>query len=393
MSQQALDTQPPEASPLGMSDEDFANIDPSDFPVDEPVEGDADVDADDGEGDDTDETDDGAAAEADDTDGDESGDDENDDDEPDEEDDTDADGDDPEAEEIDADADDDEEKDKEESDTVDYKAEYEKVMAPFRANGKDMQVKNADEAVQLMQMGANYNKKMAALKPSLKTLKLLENNNLLDEGKLSYLIDLDKKDPEAIKKLIKDSGLDPMEMDVESESDYKPNTYTVDEREMALDEALESIADSPTYSKTIDVVSTKWDSASKQTIANHPQLLNVIDEHMASGIYETISNAVERERSFGRLKGLSDIEAYKQVGDALDAEGKFAGMVQQPPKRTNAGQKVERKPKPKADDPKLKSKKRAASSTKAKPAAATPDYNPLSMSDAEFEKQFNESLL
>ena len=85
-----------------------------------------------------------------------------------------------------------------------------------------------------MQMGANYNKKMAALKPNLKLLKLLENNGLLSEEKLSFLIDLDKKNPDAITKLVKDSGLDPLEMDV-SKSDYKPNTYTVHDREVELD--------------------------------------------------------------------------------------------------------------------------------------------------------------
>ena len=89
----------------------------------------------------------------------------------------------------------------------DYKAEYLRLLAPFKANGKEIAVSTVDDAISLMQMGANYNKKMAGLKPSLKMLKLLENSGLLSEEKISYLIDLEKKNPAAINKLIKDSGI------------------------------------------------------------------------------------------------------------------------------------------------------------------------------------------
>ena len=95
----------------------------------------------------------------------------------------------------------------------DYKAEYQRLLAPFKANGKDIQVTSVDEALTLMQMGANYNKKMAALKPNLKVLKLLDTHGLLDENELNFLIDLKEKNPKAIMKLVKDSGIDPMEMD------------------------------------------------------------------------------------------------------------------------------------------------------------------------------------
>jgi hypothetical protein len=164
---------------------------------------------------------------------------------------------------------------KDEPVAVDYKAEYEKLLTPFKANGREMQVTNVDDAVQLMKMGANYNKKMAALKPNLKLMKLLENNGLLDEGKLSFLIDLDKKNPDAINKLVKDSGIDPLDITADKASGYKPSTYTVDDREIELDTVLEDIQDTPSYNRTLEIVSTKWDGASKQLIGKTPQLLKV----------------------------------------------------------------------------------------------------------------------
>lgn len=284
----------------------------------------------------------------------------------------------------------------EETDEVDYKAVYDRIFAPFKANGKEIKIDSVDDAVQLMQMGANYNKKMAALKPNLKTLKLLENNKLLDPEKLSYLIDLDQKNPEAIKKLIKDSGLDPLDIDTEKESEYTPKTHTVDDREIELDAVLDEIQDTPTYNKTIRLVSNEWDSDSKQVVADTPQLLKVINDHMASGIYDRISTEMEKERTLGRLNGLSDIQAYQQIGDALNAKGAFNDLFQakeETPEKPTPKEKIVTG-KQKAEDPKRKSKKRAAGSPRKAPAPKQEmDFNPLGMSDAEFAKLINEDLM
>lgn len=270
--------------------------------------------------------------------------------------------------------------------TIDFEAEYKKLTAPFRANGKEMQVQSADEAVALMQMGANYNKKMAALKPNLKLLKLLENNGLLSEEKLSFLIDLDKKNPDAIQKLVKDSGLDPLEMDV-SKSEYKPKTYTVDDRELELDAVLEKIQDTPTYNQVISLVSNKWDGPSKQIVAENPQLLEVINTHMGNGVYDLISTEVERQRVFGRLNGLSDLEAYRQVGEAMNASGAFNHLAQGQKKEEVPAQRQPITPAAKVEDPAVRAKKLAASAPKAAaPVKADPDFNPLALSDEDFAK-------
>ena len=268
---------------------------------------------------------------------------------------------------------------------IDYKAEYERLTQPFKANGKEIKVSSVEDAVELMQMGANYSKKMAALKPHLKLIKMLDKHGLMDESKLSYLIDLNGKNPEAIAKLVKDSGLDPMEMDENKADDYKPTSYKVDDREIELDNVLESIKDSSTYQRTISVVSNDWDKASKEVIANTPQILSVLNAHMESGIYDIIQGELENERTFGRLQGLSDIEAYRYVGDRIQANGGFSHLAkgQQNQPKQNA---VSAKPMQVQDD-RLKDKKRAAAPSK--PAVTTQvakDFNPLALSDEEFAK-------
>ena len=287
-----------------------------------------------------------------------------------------------------------EETQQEENSDPDFKAVYDRLFTPFRANGKEIKIGSVDDAVALMQMGANYNKKMAALKPNLKLMKVLENNDLLSEEKIGFLIDLSKKDPAAITKLIKDSGIDPLDVDVDQAKEYAPKTYAVDDREIELDQVLDEIQDTPTYSRTISLVSNKWDAHSKQAIADSPQLLKVINAHMATGIYDLISAEVERERVFGRLGGLSDIQAYQQVGDAINARGGFNNLVNQNIAPQPSKQVVAPLSKPSTPNPEVKDKKRAASSPKAAtPKGKEPDFNPLAMSDEEFSKLINEKLM
>lgn len=272
-----------------------------------------------------------------------------------------------------------------ESTELDYENEYKRLLAPFKANGKDIQVTSVDEALTLMQMGANYNKKMAALKPNLKVLKLLDTHGLLDENELNFLIDLKEKNPKAIMKLVKDSGIDPMEMDVDTAEGYKPNVRTVNEKEMALDDVIAELSETPSYSKTIDVVGTQWDEPSRKIVAENPQLLRIINDHVASGVYPIIEKEMERNRVLGKLNGLSDIDAYRQIGDAIQARGGFDHLGRQGT-QTPTAKVVPPKPR-KEDDPKLRDKKLAAAPPKSAPSSSVKsDFNPLSLSDEEFAK-------
>jgi hypothetical protein len=281
---------------------------------------------------------------------------------------------------------------KDESAAVDYKSAYEKLMAPFKANGREIQAKSVEDAISLMQMGANYNKKMAGLKPSMKFLKMLESNDLLDESKLGFLIDLSKRDPAAINKLVLDSKLDPLDLSAEKAGEYKPGNHSVDDREVELDEVINELRSSEHFTRTLQVVGKDWDVKSRGVVASTPDLMRVINGHMESGIYDRIVAEMESERTFGRLKGLSDLEAYRQVGDAIEARGGFndlfKGSSQEQAKSAPATKQIV-EPKPKqAEDDKLKDKRRAASGTRAAPAAkgVPADFNPLNMSDDDFAK-------
>lgn len=274
---------------------------------------------------------------------------------------------------------------------IDYKAAYERITGTFKANGRDIKVGSVDDAIALMQMGANYNKKMAALKPNLKLMKMLETNGLLDESNIGYLIDLAKKDPAAISKLVTDSKIDPLDLSADEAGKYKPGNHQVSDQEMELDAVLSELESSPAYNKTLEVVSNKWDEASRSAAVKEPQILKVINGHIESGIYDRITAEMDSERTFGRLKGLTDIEAYKQVGDAINArrgfDDLFQGSSQDKAKPTVAPRVIVAPDLKQAETDKQKDKKRAAGSTKAAPASGGPkDFDPLAMSDADFAK-------
>lgn len=298
----------------------------------------------------------------------------------------------------------DKEKDTEQTDSTDGELTSEQyadvgrqVMGEFKANGTTMKMKSAEDIIQLMQMGANYHKKMSALKPSLKSLKLLENNDLLDTEKLNYLIDLSQKKPDAIKQLLKESKLDPMELDLEEETNYKPDQRTVSDTEMVLDEVLDSISGSPSYDRTLTVLGDEWDQTSRNVVAQNPEVIRTINAHMENGIFDQVAQTVAYERSLGKLVGLSDFQAYQQVGEYMHKNNMFKSATKSPP----ADKQEERQKQPsqqntdsQRNSEERKSRKKAASSSRQKPATnkGSDNYNPLAMSDEEFVKINNLNL-
>jgi hypothetical protein len=392
----------PELNPLELSDEDFIDVDPSTF--DDDLE-ELDDDPTDGETDDSDSTDDTDDDDADANDSDDGtdGDDEPDDaDEPDEgETDTDKTDSDPTDS---ADTTDNVDADKPDvKPTVgtmtdaDYLAVGKQVMSEFKANGTKIKMKSADDIIQLMQMGANYHKKMSGLKPSLKTLKLLENNGLLEPDKLNFLIDLSQNKPEAITKLLKDSNLDPMEMDLDSETTYTPSKRTVSDIETVIDTVLDSIKDSEYYDRTLTVLGDDWDEASRVSISEQPELIRTVNAHMEAGIFDQVMDAVTYERRLGKLAGISDLEAYQRVGTYMHENKLFSVNGQAQSTDQQQGTQNSSNPNHNAQDDQQaqrQSRKKAASPSRQRKSSPTKsgDYNPLAMSDEEFAKVNNFSL-
>jgi hypothetical protein len=267
---------------------------------------------------------------------------------------------------------------------IDYKAAYERIMGPFKANGKEVKLQSLDEAIQLMQMGANYTKKLQALQPNLKLLKMLENNGLLDEGKLSYLIDIDKKNPQAIQKLVRESGIDPMEIDTTVEPTYKPSNHRVTDEEMLFTSTLEEVASDPVGKEMIVHINKTWDARSKEALWSDPAIMRVMTDHRHSGIYDKITAEIERRKVLGYLKNEPFLQTYYAVGQEMKEQGILVQNTQAT-ETTNSSRVVDTRPAQKktVDN---NQKARAASPVKVAPHKTTQEFNPLALSDEDFEK-------
>jgi hypothetical protein len=271
-----------------------------------------------------------------------------------------------------------------ETDTFNYENAYNQVTAPFKANGATMQVKSPEDIVRLMQMGAGAQKQMAKLKPNLKLIKMLENNNLLDERRLNNLIDLSKNDSKAIAKLVKDSGVDPDDIDIENASTYQPNNYTVTDSEYELDQVLDSIKHTDTFDKTIDLLTSEWDDKSKTFVSENPNVIKVINDHMLNGVYDKVNAVMQQDKALGKLSGVSDVDAYKQIIDMLAKNGELVDGNQQVPVQSNITDIGD------AGSVKRKQNRKAAAPTKQTNTSnnSKQDVSYLTLSDDEFMAKY-----
>lgn len=269
---------------------------------------------------------------------------------------------------------------------IDYKSEYEKITAPFKASGKTVQVRDSNEVISLMQKGVDYTKKQQALKPRLKELQILENQNMLGDN-LGYVIDLFNGNTKALAKLIKERNIDISELspnmygDEEDNSpDYTPTNYSISDAEMRLKDVELTLKDSPNFQRLFTTLSD-LDDDSKATFRNNPDLLLRLNEHMESGLYDQIQNELEHRRIVGdaSVDGKNFYDAYTAVGNEILAyNAKVAQQQQQQQQQQYAEQYQQQQ---------LQQKRNSAKSTNSRSVGRTSNpmmYDPLTCSDEEF---------
>lgn len=260
---------------------------------------------------------------------------------------------------------------------------YAEITKPFKADGKDFQVKTAAEAIRLMQMGANYSRRMQEMKPLKAMDAVLKEHGLDDPSKLAQLIDIQKGDPAAIQKLLKEKGIDPLDIDVSKDTTYAAKPYTADEKTMNFQEAINTTLEAPGGKELIADMHGKWDEKSKDALYEHPQIFENMLAQKSAGDYDKINAEVERQRVLGYLTDVPFLQAYTSVSDAMENLGllstakKTTPAVQPAPIDTGTRKAAE--PKTPAPNPNLSSTPpKAAPSPAVKPET---DYSALSDED------------
>ena len=254
---------------------------------------------------------------------------------------------------------------------VNYEDVVKQIFAPFKANGKEIAPRTVEDVVQLMQMGANYTKKMQSIAPMRKAVESLSNAGIDSEEKLSYLIDLYKGDKEAIKQLLKNNQIDAMDLDLD-EINYSPNKQNIaSEADVKFAETLSNINES--LPQIQNIMDKQWDQESKKILLSDPRALQALHEEIQMGRFEPVQKQLEVERTFGRYQGVPDIQAYIDILNRMSAQEQYQMQIQE----------QQRQQKKSVPD------KRKAAPTRAKAKSGGTSLTPkdlFSMSDEEFEK-------
>lgn len=270
------------------------------------------------------------------------------------------------------------EEEEEEFDTssVDLNAFYHSVMKPFKANGKTIEIKNPEDAQQLMKMGANYTRKMQEISSHRKTIATLEEHGITSESELAFLIDLKNKNPEAIQKLFKESGIDPFDIDTTKDVNYKPKVHMVSEKTLDARSVLDDLRSTPSGSETLNLIADTWDNESTSFMWDNPQSFQIIHEQRESGVFDKIMQEVDRQTALGYLSpNQSIMEKYNIVGNQLFLDGQ--------PNDNNTRKPIDTRTATRSSANRSSDRAKAASSPRAskRTSMVLEDYSKLSDSD------------
>lgn len=293
---------------------------------------------------------------------------------------------------------------------------YRFIMEPFKASGREFQLKDFHDARTLMQQGIDYTRKQQKLKPRLIEMRTLESNGMLGDN-LNYAIDLFQGKPEAIKKLIQDKKIDvnslvskttdewgnPVE-NQENNNNYVPTNHRMSEQQYDARETIERLSQSPQYSKMVNYINS-LDQNSILKFYEKPAELEGLMKMMEDGFHDKVIDALTYARSVddSSIRGLDDHDAYEKIGMAL--------LNQNKPQPTQTNQQYIQQPQTQQQQyvppyqpnnqsqqysyqqQAVQQRKQSVSPIRNNGNAYKPKYDPLSCSDADFAKiDLNELL-
>ena len=201
---------------------------------------------------------------------------------------------------------------------INYKEFYEKVaLAKFTANGREVEgFKNPDDLIRAQQMLHGYSDKMKVFKEYKPFIKTLEERGITaDPEKFKLAMSLLDGDPEAIKKVLKDKNIDPLELDLD-DIKYVPKVKLPSEAQLLIEETYEQAENLGVGSKFNRVISKDWDVPSLQEFVRNGAVRADLLQHLKDGTYDIVQNEIKRMElldSTGVLDGMNSVEKYRAV--------------------------------------------------------------------------------
>jgi hypothetical protein len=297
------------------------------------------------------------------------------------EDDEDEDEEDSDEDEVDPDGDDEESEDEDPDEDEDESDDDEQPIQKFKykANGKDYEFSQEEileKFGQVFGQAQNYTQKMQSIKPWRKTIDAIEQADLSAED-INLAIDVLKGDKDAIASLLKRTGTDALELDVDN-VDYQPKDYGRNETEIAIKDIVDEIKDDPEYNTTYNVLEKQWDSTSRNAFAEDPEMIRQLHIDVKSGMYDIIAPMATKRKVYDNGRG-SDLDYYKEAAkeyfDQQNQEAEKAKIVEEKTSQKEEIARVKTATKKRSSTKASSAKRKAAAPTKkAAGAAKVTDY-------------------
>jgi hypothetical protein len=267
---------------------------------------------------------------------------------------------------------------------IDYKKFYETVTQDFKASGKVIPgVKEPEKFIKALQMATDYALKTAALKPALKRVKMLDG---ITDEEFTEMLDFRKRNPEVLKKALKEAQLDPLDLDLE-DIQYTPQSKIMSDADYEFKETIEKLSqeDTVAFQRTQNIVLNELDSSSKTTVLSNPHILAALQSEVASGRFEKIQAQALQLKAFGGYNNVPDIELYSMIANEMDKQAMASNPVQSGGMNPQVANTVQpnnvSKPNPELEDKRVRAGIQPKTST-----PVVKKYDPTKLSDEEFMK-------
>ena len=183
----------------------------------------------------------------------------------------------------------------------------------FKANGREYEFTEDEVREQFPKIfgqAMDYTKKMQAIKPWRKTIDAIEGAQLSHDD-VNLMIDVLKGDKDAVAAVLKRTGIDALELDVE-QSRYVPKDYGRDDKALAVKDVIEEISADAEYSTTYKILSKEWDDDSFREMTSDPELIKLLHIDVKSGMYDRVQPIAEKLKVYDRGKR-SNLDYYKEA--------------------------------------------------------------------------------
>ena len=158
--------------------------------------------------------------------------------------------------------------------------------------------------------------------------EILREHDMLDPVKLAYAVDLANHKPEAIARLIKESGVDTFELGDDVADSYQATPANIEgkAKEVSVREIVEQYKDDENFNSVFNEA-RQWDDASQVTLVNNPEVLHLLAAHANNGVYKQVMAKVIQERA---ITGTTEpiLQHYNRVGQAMFAAENDGGNAQ-----------------------------------------------------------------